>query len=101
MDVKTFFKHYYAPIFLIKSSYDLIEKYKTDLKNDNAGGEFFLVDVIQVGLMLDLAYEHKCFLQEAGKIYTKSPVCLIPFILGTQETLLMAFCQAAGRLYLY
>jgi hypothetical protein len=68
MDVKTFFKHNYAPIFLIKSSYDLIEKYKTDLKNDNAGGEFFLVDVIQVELMLDFAFEHKCFLQKAGKI---------------------------------
>jgi hypothetical protein len=60
-----------------------------------------LIDVFQVGLMLDLAYEHKCFLQEAGKIYTKPPVCPIPFILGTQETLLMSFCQAAGRLYLY
>ena len=60
-----------------------------------------MIDVFQVGLMLDLDYENKCFLQEAGKIYTKPPVCLIPFILGTQETLLMSFCQAAGRLYLY
>jgi len=60
-----------------------------------------LVDVFQVGLKLDLSYEHKCFLQEAGKKYTKPPVCMIPFILGTQETLLMAFFQAAGRLYLY
>ena len=43
-------------IFLIKSLYDLIGKYKTDLLNDNAGGKFFLVDGLQVELMLVLEY---------------------------------------------
>jgi hypothetical protein len=36
-------------ILLIKPLYDLIGKYKTDLLNDNAGGEFFFVEVLQVG----------------------------------------------------